>query len=228
MTKKKVGLLIGFGVPALVGLYLITKGLLKPKSTDVVDAPPPPKTTTPPSTTTTATPKSVFPIKSGSRGDAVKTLQTLLNSAGAGLSVDGIFGTKTQAALVKIYGKTQIDSQTDLNSLKNTLSEQSVVASNLDWAWQLVDAYNSNPLKIGNLVVNRATTLYGIKKNFQGIWKQTGQNLNMAAHNYRLSDYALVSAMSNGTLRIEVTNGDLAGMYATDPNIRLSDYFDIQ
>ncbi|MBQ1280851.1 MAG: peptidoglycan-binding protein [Oscillospiraceae bacterium] len=35
----------------------------------------------------------------GSRGEAVRKLQTALNGAGYGLAVDGIYGTKTQAAV---------------------------------------------------------------------------------------------------------------------------------
>lgn len=38
-------------------------------------------------------------ISYGSQGDAVKKLQTALNSAGYSLNVDGIFGAKTQAAV---------------------------------------------------------------------------------------------------------------------------------
>ena len=38
-------------------------------------------------------------VKSGSRGSSVSELQTLLNDKGYDLSVDGIFGSKTQAAV---------------------------------------------------------------------------------------------------------------------------------
>ncbi len=39
-------------------------------------------------------------LKQGSRGTAVRELQQLLNSQGAGLDVDGVFGPKVQAALL--------------------------------------------------------------------------------------------------------------------------------
>ena len=45
-------------------------------------------------------------IRYGSRGDDVKALQNALNAAGYSLDVDGIFGSKTQAA-VKQYQKSQ-------------------------------------------------------------------------------------------------------------------------
>ena len=38
-------------------------------------------------------------VKSGSKGSSVSELQTLLNDKGYDLSVDGIFGSKTQAAV---------------------------------------------------------------------------------------------------------------------------------
>ena len=46
--------------------------------------------------------KISFPLKIGSRGDIVKALQKALNKKfTSGLEVDGIFGRKTKAALVK-------------------------------------------------------------------------------------------------------------------------------
>jgi peptidoglycan hydrolase-like protein with peptidoglycan-binding domain len=161
------------------------------------------------------------------KNDNVKSLQALLNSAGASpvLVIDGLFGSKTLAALQSIYGKTQIDSADDLNNLKKIVSNQSMKSSNLDWAWKLIDAYNSDDYS--NLLVSKTADLNKITQNFQGAWKDAGRRITLAPHNYNLDDYALRAAMSDGTLRIEITSGDLAGMYSTDPNIQLSDYFDI-
>lgn len=47
-------------------------------------------------------------IKYGSKGDEVKELQTALNSKGYNLSVDGIFGSKTQAAVKDYQGKNSL------------------------------------------------------------------------------------------------------------------------
>ena len=48
-------------------------------------------------------------LKRGSRGESVKMLQTLLNGGWqTGLSVDGIFGNKTEAALHTVTGKYSI------------------------------------------------------------------------------------------------------------------------
>ena len=49
---------------------------------------------------------TIYPtIKIGSRGASVKTLQTLLNSNGANLTVDGIFGQLTKIAVLSFQGE---------------------------------------------------------------------------------------------------------------------------
>jgi len=229
--STKTGLLIAAPI-VLGGAYLIFKELTKPKANDKTDVASPSK---PETSGTKPTATSDFPLKKGSRGAMVKTLQSLLNSAGANLSPDSIFGVKTEAALKQIYGKTQIDSSADFQNLSNQLKNTSLKSSNLDWAWKLIDAYGQGrtfttgipQAQFSQLVVNSPLTLIGIKKNFQGIWKTNGNNVDMAAHNYSLNDYALRSAMNDGTLRIEITGGDLAGMYSTEPNIDLSKTLDI-
>ena len=44
----------------------------------------------------------------GSRGDEVKRLQTALNAQGYGLSVDGVYGAKTQAAVRDYQSKNSL------------------------------------------------------------------------------------------------------------------------
>jgi peptidoglycan hydrolase-like protein with peptidoglycan-binding domain len=44
-------------------------------------------------------------LSQGSKGAAVKVLQTILNAEGAGLSVDGSFGPKTAAAVKEFQKK---------------------------------------------------------------------------------------------------------------------------
>lgn len=46
-------------------------------------------------------------LKRGVKGVNVRTLQTELNNMGQSLYVDGIFGSKTQAALMAVIGKTE-------------------------------------------------------------------------------------------------------------------------
>lgn len=50
---------------------------------------------------TTGTPDPTFPLKLGSTGEKVKSLQRYLNFTGSyGLTVDGSFGTNTEKAVV--------------------------------------------------------------------------------------------------------------------------------
>ena len=59
------------------------------------------------STSTTKPSNNQVVLEQGSRGENVSKLQQLLNKVGgAKLKVDGIFGSKTKAALQKITGST--------------------------------------------------------------------------------------------------------------------------
>lgn len=71
-------------------------------------------------------------ISYGSKGDDVRELQTILNNNGYNLSVDGIFGAKTQAA-VKDYQR------------KNGLSVDGIVGVNTWGALTKASAATSNP-----------------------------------------------------------------------------------
>lgn len=54
-------------------------------------------------------PHAVDGLKRGDRGEAVKELQRLLNDLGEGLDVDGIFGAKTEAALIDFQKDAGMD-----------------------------------------------------------------------------------------------------------------------
>ena len=60
-------------------------------------------------------------IRQGSKGDSVKWLQFQLNANGAGLDIDGIFGPKTEEAVInykKAKGLLGIADISTINSLK--------------------------------------------------------------------------------------------------------------
>ncbi len=71
---------------------------------------------------------SAFPLKLGSKGDAVKTLQTILGVQNLPqYGIDGDFGLETLAALQHVFGVSQIDSVDQLRQLmgsKGLISDQ--------------------------------------------------------------------------------------------------------
>lgn len=79
-------------------------------------------------TPTTTKPASVFtgsfPLKNGSRDTStsvypVKRLQWALQGLGKSIAADGIFGPKTEAALVSVTGKKTVDSEAELASIES-------------------------------------------------------------------------------------------------------------
>lgn len=64
-----------------------------------------------------------FPLKNGSRDSGtsvypVKRLQWALQGLGKSIAADGIFGPKTEAALVSVTGKKTVDSEQELASIE--------------------------------------------------------------------------------------------------------------
>jgi peptidoglycan hydrolase-like protein with peptidoglycan-binding domain len=114
MAKGNVNKIIA-GALALAGAYFVYR-YFKPKKTE---APAPSSEPTPTTTTTSST--GGFPLKKGSKGTLVSSVQqwilkidkTLLPKYGA----DGDFGSETEAAVVKLLGKKTIDSNSDIDRL---------------------------------------------------------------------------------------------------------------
>lgn len=70
-------------------------------------------TTTKPVTSTTTVSSASFPLKYGSRGPEVKTIQGIMNNLyldviGTELVEDGIWGPKTEAAVKKVLGAGRV------------------------------------------------------------------------------------------------------------------------
>lgn len=106
------------GALAVVGVYFIYKYFKKPKA-QAAPVTPTPETPTGGGGSTTA--NSTFPLKKGSKGRLVSSVQqwllkidkTLLPKYGA----DGDFGSETEAAVLKVLGKKTIDSNSDIDKL---------------------------------------------------------------------------------------------------------------
>jgi len=118
-NKAKLAL---FSIPVLVGVYLIYKQFRKSKG-----LPAPTISDNPISNVvqSVVSPKCDFPLKRGLNNcDKVNELQMLLNAfpqdfPNKPLAIDGDFGTKTEQALVSVYGKSSIDNASELTDLYN-------------------------------------------------------------------------------------------------------------
>jgi hypothetical protein len=224
MNKKKMAL---YAIPIVIGVYLIYKQLIKPAATDKKDINP----LVIPNINVEEVVTTDFPLKKGSKNSTVNTLQALLNTELFRLGkpllvVDGIFGTKTEMALKDVTNKITVQTPQELVAINQDLQKTNQIAQNLSWAWNLVDAFNSN--MYSNLVVKKPIRLVEIKKNFQGVWKPTARVVDLPIKRYNLKDYALRSALSDGSLRIEIISGGLAGIYTTDASLNLANYLDIE
>jgi|688.fasta_scaffold00438_55 hypothetical protein len=224
MNKKKMAL---YAIPIVIGVYLIYKQLIKPAATDKKDINP----LVIPNISVEEVVTTDFPLKKGSKNSTVNTLQALLNTELLRLGkpllvVDGIFGTKTEMALKDVTSKITVQTPQELVAINQDLQKTNQIAQNLSWAWNLVDAFNSN--MYSNLVVKKPIRLVEIKKNFQGVWKPTARVVDLPIKRYNLIDYALRSALSDGSLRIEIISGGLAGIYTTDASLNLANYLDIE
>lgn len=213
-----------YAIPILAGGYLIYKQFTKAKATDVRDVPPPPQLGS-------TAEISEFPLKKGSRNNSVKTLQSMLNAELSKqgkplLVVDGIFGSKTEAALTLVTGKNTVQSAQELSSIQTEAKAVSYLAKNVNYGWDLVEKYNMGIYE--NLVVSSPIKILKVTKTLTGGWKTTGNSLNMPSKKYNLKDYAIRSALNDGTLRIEITRGDLAGMYVTEPSNKLIETLSLQ
>ena len=118
-TKKIVA-----GVIAAIGVYLIYKYVKDSKKAKVEAS------TTPPTQPILApSPNvSVFPLKKGSKGSAVTSLQNLIlkydNTLLPKYGADGDFGSETEAAVQKLFNKKTIDSQADLDRLTKLVNKK--------------------------------------------------------------------------------------------------------
>ena len=121
MFRKKPGTVVGSIIGEVQNKISPSSSYTAPTTTNVSSS----------NTSTKTVTSATFPLKKGSRGDEVKNLQTVLNVLykdviGTQLVVDGIFGSKTEAALKAATGKTTISQDEYYN-----LSKASAAAKNL-------------------------------------------------------------------------------------------------
>jgi hypothetical protein len=142
MNKNAIKIISG--VIILGGAYLVIKSLTKKNDSGIAPLQPTPNTPTPNTTPPPPTPIVIppFPIKKGDRDNGaplnpkgkVVSLQKLINQKGyvpltnryvsntIKLVEDGIFGNKTEEAIMYWVDKKSIDNQSDLNFLNNKIN----------------------------------------------------------------------------------------------------------
>jgi len=216
-----------YSIPILIGGYLIYKQLSRGKVRGKDDAPTPSNVTAGKENSGTYTaPSGNYPLAVGKKNSTVGVLQTLINTAllcqnKTLLIVDNNFGSKTQAALSSLAGKSSVTNAAELESIKNKLSLTCASSATLDWAWKLIEAQNSG--KYSLLMVDAPISFNKVTKDFTGKWVAARKPivLTMPVKNYSLSDYALRSATKDGNIRMEILNGALSGMYISrDGNLK--------
>jgi peptidoglycan hydrolase-like protein with peptidoglycan-binding domain len=77
-------------------------------------------------------------LKSGSRGDEVKTMQEKLKKLGFSIESDGIFGPKTHAAVITMQTVFGYDIDGDVGPATQKLIDQQV-----GYGWNLTAARNA-------------------------------------------------------------------------------------
>lgn len=162
-------------------------------------------------------------VQTGSSGDAVSTLQTMLNTVqGSGLKVDGIFGSATKTAVIKFQSE-------------NSLSVDGICGPN---TWRVlvlkytdglsssitIGTGNYNP---GNLVQGQTYSISGVVSSAKplvsvtmGIYDSNGnatasiRTVYPQAKSYNIHDsdsYIRFGVLSTGTYSFQVSAVDSAG-----------------
>lgn len=102
MSKTTKWIIVAVVIAAIIAAIIILKG--KKASAATTGAP----ITGASTGGSTSLVSGIFPLKQGVTSDDVKKLQQHLNSKGASLDVDGIFGPKTEAALQLHYNMKEM------------------------------------------------------------------------------------------------------------------------
>lgn len=128
-------------LPILVGGYIIYKKLKPSKKKETPLPAPIPVVTGGGSGSggggrTPSAPKPDFPMGLGSKGAKVKELQEAIISTGDATAIgflgragaDGSFGTGTEKAVKQLLGKTKVDSQAEIDGIKNLKAQRDASA----------------------------------------------------------------------------------------------------
>jgi hypothetical protein len=208
---KKISPIIIYGVPILIGAYLIYKSFKptdKPKKTKLSD------TETNPSGGLTPVVAKLFPLKRGSRGAKVEELQKAILIYDKGLlpkfGADKDFGSETENAVKTILGKITVDSQDDIDKIIKLASDKKT--SNEAEAKLKTDNKNRRDLALTLIAeVKRKNTLdfYAIHPTFvkESSLTNDGRENDVKSYTYKKGTAieardALMSVKDNGYITL--------------------------
>lgn len=212
--KKNTGWIIVALVLVTGGGYLVYRYIKNSKKVDPTkpDGDATKKSTTTPVTTVTV-PPSLFPLRKGSpKSDAIKALQSAI-----GVTADGIFGPKTEAALQAKTGKTQVSSQAEYDAIVSQSKQSAAIPSNQNRAKDMLTRWRSDNTMM--LMAISDVTAYGYIQDFAGALTSSGKNITLkAGQKLNRTDYIPIGYTNQGFLEFKITSGTLAGNYKVDPN----------
>lgn len=157
---------------------------------------------------TTIPPAPDFPIQQGSKGEKVKEVQRAI-----GVTADGVFGPKTEAALVAKAGMRVVSSQKELDQIKKMASGQ----SSMSRANDIINKYNNDKSLSMFIVANTPADVVNID-TYGAVFTNGNQITMYGGKLYNRDDYKPFQATKSGNLLFEVTRGALKGTYMIDPN----------
>lgn len=219
---------VKIGIPILIGgagIFLIAKNYLFPKK----DKTTPPQPNNPSSSTKTTadtfvsgttTVTDAFPLKIGSKGANVTKLQNALGIENlGGSSIDGVFGAKTEAAVVKFLNKKTVDSAADITRIASLKATTDLEHKKNQAGAKLIAQYKADPYLMIMPLVNTVATQVQIDAN--NYWIFTSNKFTMQKGlKYNHSDYVLKEVSGMGNLLMEkreTTSKKLMGYYVINP-----------
>ena len=159
--------------------------------------------------------KTSYPIKQGSTGAAVMALQKLL-----GLTVDGIFGPKTGAALNSKLGTTVIANDSEMQAALNKLTAAAAAPASAapapveSRAETLSKSFAAGAKAILAIATTKLTQ--GVF-DFNGAFQPNGQEYTLTkAKTYNNKDWRITGFTKSGKVIVVCSAGALAGTYVAD------------
>jgi hypothetical protein len=207
--SKRIGIVFAILLGG-TGIFLFTRWLRSVKNKGITDLPDS-IVQSQASLPVKATAPSLFPLKIGSpKNDLVKQLQGLL-----GVSADGIWGGKTQAAFTALTGKTQIANQTEFDNVISSLQTKAAANANSARATDLTKQWTDN-ISLQLMTGPKIVSYFGVSKDAYGALNVNNDNGFIPA-NTKISrlDAKPLGTTTMGFLLVQKPDGKLYKVDAT-------------